>query len=140
MSASIEPIPLPARLRALRIGADDALQVRRTVHLAAAKIEDLEDQVARLADALRQADAASGPRRQTRRSRVAEPSKYISPAKRTDGEREALRVRVEPPRSSVTPARRPAHYARRISPLRGRSRKGVGCVPGPRHCPRSVCG
>lgn len=70
MSASIEPIPLPARLRALRIGADDALQVRRTVHLAAAKIEDLEDQVARLADALRQADAASGPRRQTRRSRV----------------------------------------------------------------------
>ena len=48
MSASIQSAPLPTVLRTLRIGMDDALHIRRTVQLAAAKIEDLEDQVARL--------------------------------------------------------------------------------------------
>ena len=53
MSASIQPTPLPTQLRALRVGMDDTLHVRRTVQLAAAKIEDLEDQVAHLAAELR---------------------------------------------------------------------------------------
>jgi hypothetical protein len=43
---------LPAILRALRVGLDDDAHIRRTVHLAAAKIEDLQEQVTRLAQAL----------------------------------------------------------------------------------------
>jgi hypothetical protein len=39
---------LPTTLRALRVGLDDDVHIRRTVHLAAAKIEDLQDQVSRL--------------------------------------------------------------------------------------------
>ena len=55
MSASIQSAPLPTVLRTLRVGMDDALHIRRTVQLAAAKIEDLEDQVARLVAELSQA-------------------------------------------------------------------------------------
>jgi hypothetical protein len=43
---------LPTSLRALRVGLDDDVHIRRTVHLAAAKIEDLQEQVARLVTAL----------------------------------------------------------------------------------------
>ena len=43
---------LPGSLRALRVGLDDDVHIRRTVHLAAAKIEDLQEQVTRLASAL----------------------------------------------------------------------------------------
>lgn len=71
MSAAIEPASLPTRLRSLRIGRDDTLHVHRTVHLAAAKIEDLEEQVARLAGALRRASAANGVRQKGGRARIA---------------------------------------------------------------------
>ena len=55
VSQTIQPMHLPSSLRALRVGMDDDLHVRRTVHLAAAKIEDLESQVTRLTTALEQA-------------------------------------------------------------------------------------
>lgn len=48
----LRPTHLPTSLRALRVGLDDDVHIRRTVHLAAAKIEDLQDQVTRLATAL----------------------------------------------------------------------------------------
>ena len=65
MSASIQSAPLPTLLRTLRVGLDDHLHVRRTVQLAAAKIEDLEEQVARLADELRR--ASGGHRTESKR-------------------------------------------------------------------------
>lgn len=68
MSASTQPAPLPTQLRALRVGMDDSVLIRRTVHLAAAKIEDLEDQIARLAAELRRSSAGE-PRRRTGRAR-----------------------------------------------------------------------
>ena len=49
MSQTVDFNPLPTTLRALRVGLDDNMFIRRTVQLAAAKIEDLEEQVARLA-------------------------------------------------------------------------------------------
>jgi hypothetical protein len=49
---------LPTSLRALRIGVDDDAHIRRAIHLAAAKIEDLEEQVTSLVKAL---EAASQP-------------------------------------------------------------------------------
>ena len=64
MSISNQPASLPAQLRTLRVGSDDTLRIRRTVQLAAARIEDLEDQVAHLAAALRQ--ASDSPRHQAR--------------------------------------------------------------------------
>jgi hypothetical protein len=60
VSASIQSGQLPTMLRTLRIGLDDTLHIRRTVHLAAAKIEDLQDQVARLAAELHQATTTRG--------------------------------------------------------------------------------
>lgn len=60
MSDSIQSAPLPTQLRALRVGMDDSLRVRRTVQLAAAKIEDLEDQVARLAAELHRVSSGQG--------------------------------------------------------------------------------
>jgi hypothetical protein len=61
------PASLPAALRTLRVGIDNELRIRRTVHLAAAKIEDLELRVSRLSAALADAstDADSSP--ETRR-------------------------------------------------------------------------
>ncbi len=56
MSASVRPA-LPTLLRSLRVGTDVTVVIRRMVHLAAAKIEDLEDQVARLAAELHDATA-----------------------------------------------------------------------------------
>lgn len=50
--------PLPTRLRSLRVETDNPLQIRRTVQLAAAKIEDLEQQVAQLAARLQQASGS----------------------------------------------------------------------------------
>jgi hypothetical protein len=50
---------LPSSLRALRVGVDDDAHIRRTVHLAAAKIEDLQEQVTRLARALEAAGRRS---------------------------------------------------------------------------------
>ncbi|MGE0226188.1 MAG: hypothetical protein AB7S57_23170 [Acetobacteraceae bacterium] len=44
--------PLPNALRALRSGLDDGVTVRRLTHLAAAKIEDLEQRVRELSDEL----------------------------------------------------------------------------------------
>ena len=57
------PASLPAALRTLRVGIDNELRIRRTVHLAAAKIEDLELRVSRLSAALADAstDADSSP-------------------------------------------------------------------------------
>lgn len=63
MSQSVASNPLPTTLRALRVGHDDDMYVRRTVHLAAAKIEDLEEQVARLAAELEIAGATARRRR-----------------------------------------------------------------------------
>ena len=60
MSASIQSAPLPTLLRTLRVGMDDTLHIRRTVQLAAAKIEDLENQVALLAEELRRISAGRG--------------------------------------------------------------------------------
>ena len=57
MSVSHQSVSLPTQLRTLRVGSDDARHIRRTVQLAAAKIEDLEDQVARLNAALRRTPA-----------------------------------------------------------------------------------
>ncbi len=48
MSEVLQTRDLPASLRALRVGLDDDVHIRRTIHLAAAKIEDLQEQVARL--------------------------------------------------------------------------------------------
>lgn len=63
MSQTIEPTtPLATTLRALRLGLDDDVHVRRTVHLAAAKIEDLQDQVVRLAAELHAAGRSGGKR------------------------------------------------------------------------------
>jgi len=70
MSASIQSAPLPTLLRTLRVGLDDHLHVRRTVQLAAAKIEDLEEQVALLAEQLRRVSGGQrteGSQRGTRR-------------------------------------------------------------------------
>ncbi|HET8995504.1 MAG TPA: hypothetical protein VFN42_02440 [Acetobacteraceae bacterium] len=67
MSASIQSAPLPTQLRALRVGMDDSLHIRRTVQLAAAKIEDLEDQVARLAEELRRSAGFPGNARRAKR-------------------------------------------------------------------------
>jgi len=64
VSQTIEQIPLASTLRALRLEGD--VHLRRTVHLAAAKIEDLEEQVAALAAELE----ASGRRATRRRSRM----------------------------------------------------------------------
>lgn len=50
-------VPLPKALRTLRPGVDDGAQVHRVMHLAAAKIEDLEEKVAQLWAALKH-DAA----------------------------------------------------------------------------------
>ncbi len=61
MSASIQSASLPNQLRTLRVGSDNTLQIRRTVQLAAAKIEDLEDQVARLAEELRRTSPTGQP-------------------------------------------------------------------------------
>jgi hypothetical protein len=58
MSASPQTALLPNLLRNLRVGMDDTVLIRRTVQLAAAKIEDLEDQVARLAAELQAAMSA----------------------------------------------------------------------------------
>lgn len=69
MSQTIETNPLPTTLRALRVGLDDDLYVRRTVHLAASKIEDLEEQVARLAAELQMAAPIAGGRRSRGASR-----------------------------------------------------------------------
>jgi hypothetical protein len=66
VSQSIDTNPLPATLRTLRVGLDDNMYVRRTVQLAAAKIEDLEEQVARLAAEL--AEAGTSMRTRGRRS------------------------------------------------------------------------
>lgn len=52
MSQTLQASHLAASLRALRVGLDDDAHVRRTLHLAAAKIEDLQEQVTRLAAAL----------------------------------------------------------------------------------------
>lgn len=52
MSQTLQSNHLPASLRALRIGLDSDAHIRRTIHLAAAKIEELQEQVARLARAL----------------------------------------------------------------------------------------
>lgn len=52
MSQTLLANDLAASLRALRVGLDDDAHVRRTLHLAAAKIEDLQEQVTRLAAAL----------------------------------------------------------------------------------------
>jgi hypothetical protein len=52
VSQMLQTNNLPTSLRALRVGLDDDMHVRRTVHLAAAKIEDLQEQVTRLASAL----------------------------------------------------------------------------------------
>jgi hypothetical protein len=73
VSQIVDTNPLPTALRTLRVGLDDNLYVRRTVHLAAAKIEDLEEQVARLAAEL--ADAGTSMR--SRRSRsTPKPSRH----------------------------------------------------------------
>jgi hypothetical protein len=63
VSQTVELNPLPTTLRMLRLGLDDNMYVRRTVQLAAAKIEDLEEQVARLAAELEGAGAAMRTRR-----------------------------------------------------------------------------
>jgi hypothetical protein len=52
LSQTMEATQLPTTLRMLRVGQDDTVHIRRTVHLAAAKIEDLQDQVNRLLTAL----------------------------------------------------------------------------------------
>jgi hypothetical protein len=52
VSQALQTNDLPASLRALRVGQDDDVHIRRTIHLAAAKIEDLQEQVARLVTAL----------------------------------------------------------------------------------------
>ena len=52
MSRVLEADDLPTVLRALRVGLDDDAHIRRTIHLAAAKIEDLQEQVTRLVRAL----------------------------------------------------------------------------------------
>ncbi len=46
-------VSLPATLRSLRPGVDDETRIRRTVHLAAAKIEALETTLGRLQAELR---------------------------------------------------------------------------------------
>jgi hypothetical protein len=50
---------LPIALRSLRIGLDDELRIRRTVNLAAAKIEALEMTVSHLTAALESANNAA---------------------------------------------------------------------------------
>jgi len=50
---------LPVALRSLRFGLDDELRIRRTVNLAAAKIEALEMTVSHLAAALESANNAA---------------------------------------------------------------------------------
>jgi hypothetical protein len=59
VSQTLQASQLASSLRALRVGLDDDAHVRRTLHLAAAKIEDLQEQVTRLAAAL---EAAGQPR------------------------------------------------------------------------------
>jgi hypothetical protein len=52
VNQTLQASHVAASLRALRVGLDDDAHVRRTLHLAAAKIEDLQEQVTRLAAAL----------------------------------------------------------------------------------------
>jgi len=52
VSQTLQTSHLPTSLRALRVGLDDDVHIRRTLHLAAAKIEDLQEQVTRLVSAL----------------------------------------------------------------------------------------
>ncbi|HXT82594.1 MAG TPA: hypothetical protein VN702_23740 [Acetobacteraceae bacterium] len=52
---------LPAALRTLRVGVDDESRIRRTVHLAAAKIEDLEARVSSLTAALTGVSTGAAP-------------------------------------------------------------------------------
>ncbi|HEY3847723.1 MAG TPA: hypothetical protein VGL95_11470 [Acetobacteraceae bacterium] len=66
MSQTLQANDLPTSLRALRVGLDDDTHIRRTILLAAAKIEDLQEQVTRLATALE----ASGQRGSARAGRV----------------------------------------------------------------------
>ena len=68
MSQTLQTNHLPATLRALRVGLDDDLHIRRTVHLAAAKIEDLQEQVVRLMRQLAEPEA-SGPKARGQRRR-----------------------------------------------------------------------
>lgn len=60
MSQSLPASNLPTSLRALRVGLDDNVHIRRTVHLAAAKIEDLQQQVMQLVTALEAAEQEGG--------------------------------------------------------------------------------
>ncbi len=53
--------PLAASLRGLRFGVDDELQIRRTVLLAAAKLDDLQRQVSALSAELRKAGTRASP-------------------------------------------------------------------------------
>lgn len=48
---------LPAALRAVRTGDGHELQVRRALNLAAARIEELEDQLLKLAAGLQKVEA-----------------------------------------------------------------------------------
>ncbi len=57
MGAHQASAALPATLRGLRLGVDDEARIRRTVHLAAAKIEDLQTQVSDLMAKLQHAGA-----------------------------------------------------------------------------------
>jgi hypothetical protein len=52
VSQALPSNDLPSSLRALRVGLDDDVHIRRTIHLAAAKIEELQEQVTRLVMAL----------------------------------------------------------------------------------------
>jgi hypothetical protein len=66
VSRALEADDLPTSLRALRVGLDDDAHVRRTIHLAAAKIEDLQEQVTRLMRALEGSGAERRPVQTTR--------------------------------------------------------------------------
>ncbi len=55
--------PLPTTLRGLRVGLDDATHIRRMMHLAAAKIEDLQQQVTVLTAELQKASPCPDPDR-----------------------------------------------------------------------------
>ena len=61
-----ELMPLPKALRTLRPGLHGGVHVHRVLHLAAAKIEDLEEKVASLSAALAQSTAKPRPRRRRR--------------------------------------------------------------------------
>ncbi len=56
--------PLPDMLRGLRVGLDDETRIKRTVHLAAAKIEALEAQIGTLREQLEHVGSRTAPKHQ----------------------------------------------------------------------------